>query len=522
MRGGRISWRIASGCRKVLRDLDSILQEYNRLSDKERSKRRLWQKIRFGNGMIADIKELREKIVYHTQVLSLYLNLVSTGTIGRVEAQMEEAGGDLKEVKREVNSLTAHLLARATSEGSILTAYTNDDKAVWKDFRRDLVRRGYSSSFLHKNRRTIQAYFEELGSRGVLDDSFQPSTSEEANIRKSTRAMSPDENSVQLSEEVAGIFLDEIPSKIAVKEQKPGQHKDTIAPSAPTLRTGTVVEPPRPSLRTDYESDSDGALKRDYKCTNEHNVKSTPHQPIRHSTRRNSRYIRTWNHDYNSADDESQTHSSANHIPSLPRVAAIPKNSPIKKTPTLPRAETMPGHSPKLNDASSDSSLEANSRRLSAMYLSSNPNDKETQQNDGSERKFIVSEWGLCLKDGCDRMETLLANIVSVEHTLRPQYMTLDFVHSQLQEIQEMSANMCILKNDISRFTPAPNIDQRNICELLECGYELWDRWGCLFIDCGSRFWMGKSIPEASKLTEKIRIVYEEIMYWNEAFYEHC
>jgi hypothetical protein len=32
------------------------------------------------------------------------------------------------------------------NEGSILTAYARDDKAVWKELGRELVREGYSSS----------------------------------------------------------------------------------------------------------------------------------------------------------------------------------------------------------------------------------------------------------------------------------------------------------------------------------------------------------------------------------------
>ena len=164
---------IASGCQKVLNVLDRILEKYNALSEEEKSVRKLWQRIKFGNGEIATLKDLREKTTYYTSALSLYLNMVSVGSIGKVEKQMEEAGGDLKEVKRAVNCLTAHLMVNSAREGSVLTSYTNDDKTIWRGFRRDLVKRGFSSSFLHKHKHTIQAYFEELGSRGVLDEPEQ-------------------------------------------------------------------------------------------------------------------------------------------------------------------------------------------------------------------------------------------------------------------------------------------------------------------------------------------------------------
>lgn len=163
---------IASGCQDVLGISDNILEKYNALSEREQSVRKLWQRVKFGNGESANLKDLR-KIVYFTSALSLYLNMVSVGSMGRIEKQMEEAAGDLKEVKWAVNRIAVHLMADSAQEGSILTSYTNDDRTIWRGFRRDLVKRGFSSSFLHKHKAIIQAYFEELGSRGVLDETDQ-------------------------------------------------------------------------------------------------------------------------------------------------------------------------------------------------------------------------------------------------------------------------------------------------------------------------------------------------------------
>ena len=44
-----------------------------------------WQKVRFGNGQMADLEELRGKIIYYTSALTLFLNMVSMGSMGRVE-----------------------------------------------------------------------------------------------------------------------------------------------------------------------------------------------------------------------------------------------------------------------------------------------------------------------------------------------------------------------------------------------------------------------------------------------------
>lgn len=161
---------ILKGCKRVLNVLDQVLTKYNALSEQERSGRKLWQKIRFGNGKMADLAEVRGKMIYYTSAISLFLNMVSFGTMGRVERQMNDAGGDLKEIKVAVNGITAYLMSGNRNEGSVLTAYADDDRAVWKEFRRELLGDGFSSSVIRKHRILIKAYIVELGSRGLFDE----------------------------------------------------------------------------------------------------------------------------------------------------------------------------------------------------------------------------------------------------------------------------------------------------------------------------------------------------------------
>lgn len=158
------------GSKKVLKVLENILVKYNSLSQEERSGRKLWQRIRFGNGEMQDLAELRAKLTFYTSALSLFLNMVSVDSIGRVEKRMDEAGGDLREIRLAVNGITAHLLASKGREGSVLTTYAEDDRAVWKELRRELVMDGFSSSTIRKHKELIKAYMKELAERGLLDE----------------------------------------------------------------------------------------------------------------------------------------------------------------------------------------------------------------------------------------------------------------------------------------------------------------------------------------------------------------
>ena len=174
---------LVTGCKKTLKTLENILVKYNSLSGEQRSGRKLWQRIKFGNGEMQDLAELRATLVYHTSAISLFLNMVSIGSIGRVERQMDEAGGDLRDIRIALNGITAHLLAGNNRESSVLTTYADDDKAVWKEFRRELVKEGFSSSIVRQYKGLIKAYITELASRGVLDEQDVPSVYE-ANAKK--------------------------------------------------------------------------------------------------------------------------------------------------------------------------------------------------------------------------------------------------------------------------------------------------------------------------------------------------
>jgi hypothetical protein len=175
---------IVKGCEKVLKILDDILQKYNSLGEDEKKVKKLWKRIRFGNGEMQDLGQLRAKVSYYTSAISLFLNMLTVGSLGKVEQQMNSAGDELREIRIAVNGITAHLLSNHR-EGSVLTNYDDDDKAVWKAFRRELVSEGFSSTIIHKHKRLIKAYVRELGNRGLLDD---PVEDESGSVPKPTAA----------------------------------------------------------------------------------------------------------------------------------------------------------------------------------------------------------------------------------------------------------------------------------------------------------------------------------------------
>jgi hypothetical protein len=171
---------LSSGCEQILNVMNAIVTKYNMLPDNEKSGKRIWQKVKFGNGEMKDLAEIRLKLSAHTSALIMSLNLCSLGFQTRVEKQLNNVGGDLGGIRAKVDWIAANMTAKnGDGNGTVWTSYTNDDKTFWRELRRELVKEGYHSSVLHKHKNLLKEYVEELGSRGVFDNVSDEESSEE-------------------------------------------------------------------------------------------------------------------------------------------------------------------------------------------------------------------------------------------------------------------------------------------------------------------------------------------------------
>ena len=146
--------RVIRGCVRVLRELDGILEKYSSLSERELSVKKLLSKVRFGNSEMQELNRFRIKISTYLGIIMLHIN-VSTGS-------------EMRKMKVSIDGIAARLASGR--EGSILTSYGDDDKAAWKELRRDLHKEGFEDSFIRRNRDSIMEYVRDLGDRGVFDE----------------------------------------------------------------------------------------------------------------------------------------------------------------------------------------------------------------------------------------------------------------------------------------------------------------------------------------------------------------
>ena len=175
---------VIGDCDFTLRQLDDLLQKYGRLASREGgSAGRLWDKIRFGSNEMDELGSIRMKLINHKTTITVFLDTVQLHESGRMSLVLDNKGGQLDMILDKVDSIAARMGQRA---GSIMTTYDDDDKEVWKEFRRELVKEGFSSDVLTQHKvgggitswtsltfqDVLRAYIRESEQNGHLMEDF--------------------------------------------------------------------------------------------------------------------------------------------------------------------------------------------------------------------------------------------------------------------------------------------------------------------------------------------------------------
>jgi hypothetical protein len=151
---GRQLAPIIGDCDFTLRQLDGLIQKYGRLSNNgggssPSSPRMLWDKMRFGSNEMDQLGGIRVKLISHKTSLTLFLDTIQLHQSGKMATTLDTHGGQLDVILDKVDNIAARMGQRP---GSIMTSYDNDDKEVWKQFRRELVAEGFSSDVLSQHK----------------------------------------------------------------------------------------------------------------------------------------------------------------------------------------------------------------------------------------------------------------------------------------------------------------------------------------------------------------------------------
>lgn len=145
---------LINDCDHTLRQLDGLIVKYGRLAGgpahgSPTSSRGMWDKMRFGSTELDQLGATRVKLISHKSSLTLFLDTIQLHQNETMQATLDNHGGQLDRILDKVDGIAARM---GQHNGSIMTNYDDDDKEVWKQFRRELVAEGFSSDVLQQHK----------------------------------------------------------------------------------------------------------------------------------------------------------------------------------------------------------------------------------------------------------------------------------------------------------------------------------------------------------------------------------
>lgn len=149
-------------CEQILNAVNTIVTKYD-----HRSTRKPWSKAKFQPDEMQDLASIKFRLSKHKKAIRMTLNPRTSTSQSKVEKELDSLE-ELDGIMETVGPIAARITRQKHNE-SEWTSYEEDDSGSWRDLRRELVKKGYSSHVLCKYEHLIKQYLVELGQKGALD-----------------------------------------------------------------------------------------------------------------------------------------------------------------------------------------------------------------------------------------------------------------------------------------------------------------------------------------------------------------
>ncbi|KAK3717818.1 hypothetical protein LTR37_005589 [Vermiconidia calcicola] len=149
-------------CLSPLTKLCQILKKYGSLGS---DNVKFFDRLKFSK---REVLEIQRELALRYANLSTFLETLGLGGIGRVESKVDTIREQQDRILEAIDKF-ANDAALRQETASVMTDYTNDDKAVWKQLRRDLNLAGIKSSDIEKHKMMISNKLFELRQSGVIE-----------------------------------------------------------------------------------------------------------------------------------------------------------------------------------------------------------------------------------------------------------------------------------------------------------------------------------------------------------------
>ena len=161
---------VKEGCDKVLVDLQSLVSKYESLGTQSK---RTWDRMGWGNEDIADI---RARLTSNISILAAFISTSQTS----VETKLDKFIEEFRQGKRETSVVSTQTVDSLSA----------DDKAIWRNIRKELEEIGISVAAFEANRNFIFDWFVRAVETGAFDEhnaDVDDSTSKSSASRGSPR-----------------------------------------------------------------------------------------------------------------------------------------------------------------------------------------------------------------------------------------------------------------------------------------------------------------------------------------------
>lgn len=137
---------LVADCRVTLKELDELVRKYEGRREEERGARGpSWNQIRFGSWEMDQLGSIRMRLINHKTSIMVLLDTIQLHESSRIDAALDTHDGELDAILDQVDKIAARMGQRT---GSLMAAYDDDEKEVWRNFRRELIAEGFSSDVL--------------------------------------------------------------------------------------------------------------------------------------------------------------------------------------------------------------------------------------------------------------------------------------------------------------------------------------------------------------------------------------
>jgi len=113
------------------------------------SPRVLGGKIKFGSNEMDQLGGIRLKLISQKTNLTSFLDSIPSHESGEMAMTLGTNGDQLEVILDKVDKIATMMQQR---NGSVMPNHEDDDKEVWKQFRRELIVEGFSSDVLQQNK----------------------------------------------------------------------------------------------------------------------------------------------------------------------------------------------------------------------------------------------------------------------------------------------------------------------------------------------------------------------------------